>query len=384
MMKVAMPILRFKPAIGGGEEHVYHIAKKLLQRGHEVIVLTSDLLKTTPNYAYFQRKVHKVDGITVQGFHALRLLKDYPIVPSIFFKLMREKVDIIHGHGYGYFTTDFSALASRIRSVPFIVSTHGFFPLAVHANRFLTTTYVNFSRISLLKIARKVIVASTFDASMYAQLIDQRKIRVVPNGVDIDKWRVLPRKTVFRTKYDLEGPIVATVGRIIWVKGFQYLIRTAANIIKVFPDTKIVIAGEDFGYLQKLIQLAQKLKIPKDSIIFTGRLSEQELKELYAAADIIVIPSIYEPFGIVALEAMACGKPIVASACGGLLDIIKHGINGLTVKPHDPVGLAMAVVTLLEDPSLAKTMGETNKRAVIKYSWDNIVEKIENIYYEEI
>jgi len=383
MMKIAMPILRFKPAIGGGEECVYQVAKRLVQRGHEVYVLTSDLLKTTPNYVYFRRKANQVDGMTVQSFHALRLLRDYPVVPKIFSKLIREKVDIIHGHGYGYFTSDFSALASRICSVPFILSTHGFFPLAIHANRFLITTYVNFSRIGLLKIAKKVIAASTFDALLYAQLLEPRKICVVPNGVDINKWRALPGKNLFRTKYGLDGPIVASVGRIAWVKGFQYVIRAASNILKDFPDTKIIIAGEDFGYLTKLIRLAQKLKIPKDSIIFTGGLSEREIKELYAAMDILVIPSIYEPFGIVALEAMACGKPVVASACGGLPDIIKHGINGLTVTPQDTIRLAKAVVSLLKDPHLTKTMGENNQIEVRKYSWDNIVKKIENIYYEE-
>jgi len=81
---------------------------------------------------------------------------------------------------------------------------------------------------------------------------------------------------------------------------------------------------------------------------------------------------------------MACGKPIVATACGGLLDIIKHGTNGLTFKPQDSDGLAEAVIALLEDPKMAKKMGESNLIEATKYSWDNIVDKIENIYRKEL
>lgn len=378
-----MPILRFKPAIGGGEEYVYQLARKLVQRGHEVTVLTSDLLKVTPDYVYFLRKENEMDGITIKNFHGLRLIRDYPIVPGVVRELARENADIVHGHGFGYFTADFSALVSRVRSVPFILSTHGFFPLAIPTNRLLTATYVGFSKLTLLRIARRVIASSTFDASLYAQLVNPSKICVVPNGIDVDKWRILPKKSIFRAKHGPEGPIVAAIGRVIWVKGFQYLIQATPHILRDFPEAKIVIAGEDFGHLPKLVQLAKGLEIPKDSIIFTGGLSERKLRELYAAMDIMVVPSVYEPFGIVALEAMACGKPIVATASSGLLDIIKPKTNGLTFKPQDSVGLAKAVVTLLKDSSLVKNIGETNRADVRKYSWDNIADRIESIYNEE-
>lgn len=378
-----MPILRFKPSLGGGEEHVYQIAKRLISRGHDVIVYTSDLLQTFPRYVYLQRETSEIGNVQVRSFHAIRLLRNYPVLPALGTTMMKEKADVIHAHGYGYFPSDISSIISYLRRVPLVLTTHGFFPVTNPANRFLTHVYLKFSQKNLLKVARKVICVSTADAEYYAQLTDPGRLTVIPNGIDMDSWRRLPKKSSFRTKYGISGPLIMAVGRITWAKGFQKLIQASSVILKETHDAVVVIAGEDFGYLSNLRQIAKRLNV-YNSVIFTGPLSNQKLKELYVDADVVVIPSLYEPFGIVALEAMACGKPIVASCIGGLAEIVKHEENGLLVDPKNPNKLANAITTVLQDEVLVKKMRYRNKGEVMKYSWDKIVTSIEDIYYRAI
>jgi glycosyltransferase involved in cell wall biosynthesis len=383
-MKIVMAILRFKPAIGGGEEHVYQISKRLIMRGHEVIVYTSDLATHYPKPTYLKGKEFEegdYNGVPVKRFHAICLVKEYPVLNGYFRALLREKPDIIHAHGFGYFPCDVASLICRIRDIPFILTTHGFFPASTPSNRLLTTLYLRFAKSCLLRWAKRIICVSSTDRGYYSRLTDPSKIVIIPNGIDIDYWRILPRKGLFRDKYGIRGPIIGSIGRIVWAKGFQYLIKATPMILKEFPNAKIVIVGQDFGYLTELKELAYRLRV-HGSVIFTGPLRAEEVKEFYIDSDVVVIPSIYETFGIVALEAMACGKPIVASHIGGLREILKDGVNGFLVKPGNSDELARSIIALLKKDDLREKIGSLNRAEVIKYSWDRIVDQIEEVYYE--
>jgi 1,4-alpha-glucan branching enzyme len=264
--------------------------------------------------------------------------------------------------------------------MPFILTTHGFFPAVTMTNRLLTNTYLRFARFCFLRWAKKIICNSNSEKHHYSHLTDPNKIVVIPNGIDIDYWRALPQKN-FTKKCDIRGPIIGAIGRIVWAKGFQYLIKAAPTILKEFPTAKIVIAGQDFGYLTELKELVYRLRV-HESVIFTGPLRAEEVKEFYVDSDVIVIPSIYELFSIVALEAMACGKPIVASNVGGLREILKDGVNGFLVEPGNSDELARAIITLLKNDELREKIGSLNRAEVVKYSWDRIVDQIEKLYYE--
>ena len=161
------------------------------------------------------------------------------------------------------------------------------------------------------------------------------------------------------------------------------MIKATPLILRKIPRAKIVIAGSDCGYLTELKALAYRLGI-QSSVVFTETLPNKDLKALYADSDVIVIPSIEEPFSLTALEAMACGKPIVASDVGGLSSLLRHGENALLVRPRDVYGLAKAVIALLSDCSLRRVMGSLNRRVVTKYSWERVVDAIEGIYYEAL
>jgi len=376
-----MPILRFKPAVGGGEEHVYQLAKNLIKRGHEVKIYTSNVLKMFPRYEFIDPSCSYFNGIPVKRYRTIHVMKQYPILPGMFKDILDEKPDIIHAHGYGWSTTDFSSLISYCKSVPFVITTHGFFPIAVKANHLLTRLYIGYSRSFTLKIAKGIICVSDADAKIYRELTAPQKIVVIPNGIDLEYWRRLPHRGFFRGKHGISQPIIACVGRIVWGKGFQYLIRALPMVLQAVPDAMLVIAGEDFGYLNSLKRLCNKVGVTKH-IFFAGYLSNRELKELYVDADMVAIPSIYEPFGIVALEAMACTKSIVAFKVGGLAEIISDGIDGVLVEHRNVDKLAMALVSLFNDRYLAKRLASEGVKKAERYSWDNVAKKTESLYFE--
>lgn len=375
-----MPILRFKPAIGGGEEHAYQLAKRLIKRGHEVEVFTSNLLKVYPKYELIVGARSDFDGIHVKRYRAINIIKEYPIPPKIMIDLFKEKADVIHAHGYGWSTSDFSSLISYCKSIPFVLTTHGFFPIAVRANPLLTRLYLGYSKRFTLRIAKRVICVSRADAKIYRELAGPQKIVVIPNGIDPEFWSELPRQGIFREKHGISQQIIASVGRIVWGKGFHYLLQALPIVLRAISDVTLVIAGEDFGYLNSLERLSKKLGV-SEHVVLTGYLSSRELKELYVDADVVAIPSVYEPFGIVALEAMACGKPVVAFNVGGLSEIIDDGRDGVLVRRGNAEELAEALVSLLSNRNLAKGLGSKGIKKTKRYSWDDIAQKVESLYF---
>jgi 1,4-alpha-glucan branching enzyme len=367
---------KFKPAMGGAEEYIYQLSKRLIKRGHEVVIYTSDLLATFPQYSYTTKGDSDYDGIPVRRFHAYRLLRNYPVVPGMIPALMREEADIIHAHVYGQFTTDFVALVSAIRRVPLIFTPQGF--ALQHP---LKRVYIRLSKMTTLKAFTRVICPSTSELKQFAQLVHPDKTIRIPEGIDIAFWQTSPQGS-FREKHKIGGPLIAGVGRLLYRKGFQHVIQAMPAVLQRFPEATLVIGGQDFGYLKELEGLTSELKVER-SVVFTGPLSTEEVRELLAAADVVVIPSIYgEGQPSVLLEAMASGKPIVASVADWSLDMIMPGENGLLVEPGDSTGLGNAIITLLEDSALSARMASINRDEAKKYSWDAMAEEIKGLYYE--
>jgi len=367
----------FKPAVGGAEECVYQLSRRLREKGHDVVVYTSDLLKMSPHYVHAEKQYDQFFGVDVRRFQATRMVGNYPAVLGAIPKLLVQRMDIVHAHVFGAFITDAAALISGVRKTPFVFSPHGF--LGALSEHPLRHAYMLLSRLNTLRIARKIICNSRADAQYYRMLTDPKKIEIIPNGVDLD-WIAFGEKRTFSDQRLLKGPVIASVGRVTKSKGFQYLIQALPIVSQQFPEAKVVIAGEDFGFLGDLRQLAHDAGVEK-SVIF-ARLSREEIKGLYMDCDIVAIPSIYEGFPLVALEAMACGKPLVASDVGGLRDIIVPNMNGLLVPPADPEKLAGAIISLIQNEHLSRDIGRRNACEAKKYSWDMIVDRIEAVYQE--
>src|SRR5438093_3860868 len=379
-MRIVMTILRFKPAIGGGEEHVFQLSKKLVDRGHEVIVYTSDLATHYPRISYLNKDTIRqryYRGVQVRRFHASNRFRKYPQLRGYFRKLMKEECDLIHAHGFGYFTSDCSALVSAIRRIPLVLTTHGFFPVTAPTQPALDSLYVALSRNWTLRISKRILTISESDARHFRRLVDPHKITVIRNAVDTEFWSKAPSKV--HHAYKEFAPKIGAVGRLTSAKGFQFLIRAAPSILKEIPTAKISIVGKDFGYLSELERLAEEMRVSR-SVSFLGELSDEALKKFYSGCDVMVVPSLYEAFGIVALEAMACGIPLVASDSGGLPEVIKDGTNGLLFKTGDSNALAEAVISILKRPNTAEMMARNNEKDAVKYSWDRAAELVEREY----
>jgi len=199
------------------------------------------------------------------------------------------------------------------------------------------------------------------------------KTFVLPNGIDVEEFDACAPEPGERARYALPWEkIVLFAGRHVHDKGVDVLLEAARIILSRRSDVKFVVAG-DGPLRMPLMERARHYGI-WDKVYFTGRLSDEELFRAYKLADVVAIPSRYEPFGIVTLEAMAAAKPVVASRVGGLREIVVDGETGILVPPDDPYALAAAIERLLDNPELAAEMGRRGRQRVEElYRWDKIV-----------
>ncbi|MCY4416598.1 MAG: glycosyltransferase [Chloroflexi bacterium] len=207
-------------------------------------------------------------------------------------------------------------------------------------------------------------------------------IRLVPCGVDLSRFRPLGRSTA-RTKLGLNGQnILLFVGRIEALKGLDLLIDTAAHLDA--NDLKVLVVGDDAdgsGDLMRLKAMADDLRVG-GSVEFIGRVAQDRLPWYYSAADVCVVPSYYESFGLVALESMACGTPVVASRVGGLPTIIQHGKTGYLKSWRCPEAFANSLEMILVNDSLQESMGRAARESAENMSWDAVAGQLLAIYQE--
>jgi glycogen(starch) synthase len=212
------------------------------------------------------------------------------------------------------------------------------------------------------------------------------KISVVPNGVDTARFELLNGKDLshFRTMYALPSEqIVFSVGRVVFEKGLHLLVRAMPLILAQQPEVSAVIAGRG-SELDSLRSLAWSLGVG-EKVLLTGFISDDDRDRLFKIADCAVFPSLYEPFGIVALEAMAAKCPVVVSDVGGLRDVVQHNETGIVVRPDDPDSLAWGIVHTLQHPDWSAARVATAYRvAREEYNWERIAGMTAEIYQQII
>jgi glycosyltransferase involved in cell wall biosynthesis len=173
--------------------------------------------------------------------------------------------------------------------------------------------------------------------------------------------------------------MILSMGRLERVKGFQYLIEALSKIQSVVGPTKLVLAGPESDYGQHLRILVKEKKLTED-VIFYGSIGEREKLEALAAANVVVMSSIYEGFSVFLLEAMAAQKPVVATRTGIAPEIIQDGENGLLASPADAEDLCNKVTQLLNDKKLSSSVSRKSKNAVRVFDWKKIAEQVSAIY----
>lgn len=208
------------------------------------------------------------------------------------------------------------------------------------------------------------------------------KIDVIPNGIvpqQVDKLDEVDLSD-FRLRFAAPSEkIVFYVGRLVYEKGLQVLIEAVPQVLAQHPEAKFVIAGTG-GMSDSLHQQADALGVGTE-VHFTGFISDDDRNKLFKVADCAVFPSLYEPFGIVALEAMAAKTPVVVAGTGGLTEVVEHGETGITVYPGNAESLTWGIVHTLQHPEWARArVANAYQRVLTQYDWNYIAEQTCQVY----
>ena len=199
----------------------------------------------------------------------------------------------------------------------------------------------------------------------------KRKVIILPNGINVSDWSK-------STKIAITGqPFVLYVGRIDYIKGVDILVKAVALVKETLPKICLHIVGTGTK-LEKIKELISSLRI-EENVILHDFVNEKEKNRLYLACDMVVVPSRNEPFGIIVLEAMRAGKPLIVSNRGALPELVKHNYNGL-VAELNPAALAAAILKLASDKALMTLMSETNQKTAELYDWKKISRKYITAY----
>jgi D-inositol-3-phosphate glycosyltransferase len=305
--------------------------------------------------------------------------------------------DLIHSH---YWMSGMAAIElKKIWNIPYIQMFH---TLGLMKNRVAQTPeevegeYRIEGEREVLRTADKIIASTTAE---YAQLLwlyqaDEKKIVVLSPGVDIGRFYPIPADEA--KEYIGIPPcrrMILFVGRIEPLKGLDVLIEAIGimhkdEVFKHDPFCLAIIGGEpDDSTEQADIEMSRIIALTEqygltDLVTFLGKRSQDSLPYYYSAAEAVVVPSQYESFGMVALEAMACGTPVVASQIGGLAYLVQDGVTGYTIPVDEPVELANRLTILLQDQNLRDRMGKQAVQVAHNYAWDKIASKMLTVYDE--
>jgi glycosyltransferase involved in cell wall biosynthesis len=385
-MKVLMTAIRYPPAPGGAEDHVHEVVNHLVERGHEVVVYTSDMWKEHP-FERMTEPADVVDGVPVVRKRTFQMTSaiHYPFMPGMN-EMLGVPADVVHSHSFGYYHTNIAALRKRLSGTPLVITPHYHPP---------ETMQGGFARHQLRKVYDARIANWVFKqadailfnthaelASMAHHIDDMDKTRVIPNGLHTEVYRDLPDPSAFRERRGIEGPMVLYLGRLAVNKRMELVINALPTILEAVPDLKLVIAGPDDGVGEQWRALSRSLGL-EDVVRFEGFLSEEDKLAAFTAADVFVLPSEWEAYGLVLMEAQACGTPCLVADRGGPREVIAPGETGLVVPYGDGEMWTSSLLDLLTDDALLDRMGRAaRERAMTVFSWPRIIDQVEEVYGE--
>lgn len=385
-MKVVLASIRYPPAPGGAETHVQALAEGFARRGHEVVVHTSDLFT---EYPFEHREMPAtMAGVRVVRHRAVRWLGAWTAMPSMPQALAAERAEILHAHSYGYYQTVAAARAAARAAGRFVFTPHFHPPWSMEGGvgrRALRAAFDPTLGRFVVRRADRVIGVSSGEMGVMQRHVPvaAEKVRVIPNGFHARFYEVVPDGVPFRAAHGLaDAELVLFAGRLASNKGLQHLVPAFARVAAQRPRARLVLAGQDQGWRARLEAEAARLGVA-ERVAFAGHLDDTTYRSALAAADVFVLPSEWEAFGIVLAEAMACGVPCVATRVGGAPDVVQDGVTGRLVEYGDVEGLARAIETLLADPDARRRMGAAGRtRAMAEFSWDAVVERTLAVYGE--
>jgi glycogen synthase len=365
---------------GGAGVVVDHLSRALARRASVEVRCFGDNDQSMPNlavhgYSPWERLAGGPEAAYAPALEAL----------SVGLAMARDPVraDVVHTHtwyvGLG------GMLVQAIHGLPLVVTLHSLEPLRPWKADQLGTGYLVSSwaeRLAVERADRVIAVSAQMRADILANFrVEPERVVVLHNGVDAQAFTRTERREAL-DRHGLREPYALFVGRISEQKGIFQLLEAARSL----PESvRLVLCASSPDTPELLARLQAAVSGRPQIQWINAMLPVEEVVQIYSHAAVFVCPSIYEPFGIINLEAMACGTPVVASRVGGIPEVVVDGETGWLVEPGDPVALARALRMALADPERARRMGEAGRRRVeAHFSWDRIAALTMEVYQQAI
>jgi glycosyltransferase involved in cell wall biosynthesis len=384
-LNVMMLSWEFPPrVIGGISPHVFFLSKSLVEIGANVHVVTCDFPGAPSHEVIDNVEVHRIDSYknpspdfaTWVYLMNMNMQKEAAAIA----RKTKNKIDVFHAHDWLVATAGIGL--KHVFRKPLLVTMHSTEMGRRDGLHSQTEKMIHETEAWLTYEAWKVICCSDYMVShvRWAFGLPEDKLVMIPNGVNpqVYKYTKSEDETI-RSKFAMPNEkIVLYVGRLVYEKGIHILVNAAPKILEKV-NAKFIIVGS--GYMkEQLSNIVKSMNLEK-KILFTGFVENDVLLELQKCADVSVVPSLFEPFGIVALEAMAAGSPVVVSDTGGLSEIVDHDSTGVKVYPNNPDSLSWGVTKILLDKNYSKHIRKNaNRKIREKYDWKKIASQTKQIY----
>jgi len=384
-LKIAQITPYYYPSIGGVQGVVQYLSEELVKLGHQVNVLTSN--RDHNNRPKLDRP-HKeiLNGVQVFRYKSLLNLGHMSFMPGIISHLIKNKYDVLHFHNYRHPHCEIAAFFGKRKKSVSILHGHGPFFEEGEISNLKSKVYSLYDKLALKSVFKnsdKIIALNNYEAKRYYNIgVPEEKVIVIPNAAENDCF--LPVKyESFITKYNLQNKkIILFMGILNSFKRPDLLIKSLPKVIQFIDDVHLILVGPDGGMLKEVIDLGKQLNVA-NYFTWVGPLYGMEKQQAYQSAKLFVLPSDWDAYPLVLMEALAHGLPVVTTDSRGPMDIIENGKTGFVVPKRDVEQIADRIIKLLSDEKLYNTISKNAKETAIqKYKADSITRQIENIYFE--
>ncbi len=375
-VKIAQISATFPPYMAGTGNVCYQYALGLAKLGHEVTVYTSKCPDIDYKYP---------DSIQVVSNEPLLKIGNAPIIPDL---VKIKGHDIVHLHYPFFFGGELLYLNSKLSKEKYIVTYHNDvissgllgYLMKIHGKTIMQKIISNSLKICVTSI-------DYAEHSLIRDIVNTRESDVIeiPNGVDPEKFNPNNNGDDVKRKLNIgTSTVILFVGALDkahYFKGVDVLLKSFKNIIASNDDVRLLLVGSG-DLTDRYINLAKELNV-FDKTVFAGFVPDEELPKYYAIADMVVLPSVTmgEAFGLVLIEAMATGKPVIASNLPGVRTVVDNNFNGLLVQPENVDDLTAKLLHLLDNIEVRNKFGEAGRKKVLRrYSWETIAKKLDVLY----
>ncbi len=353
-MKIAL-VGPYYPNTGGVQIYMTYLAKELMKMGHEITVIS--YANASPQLG---EKVKRAPKMTIPG------LRGFVFILHSAYSLAREQFDVASTH-YAL-TSGLAGFLASFTGKKYVITFHG---SDLRLSKMV-------SRLAASRADAIVSVSSWVKEELNSLGIDVN--RVISGGIDPSIFMNLPSKEKARDMLNLNNYVVLSVGTFTQAKGFD-MIPIIASLVNKEVDAEFILVGD--GPLLNELRRKTSLLGLNNKVKFVGSKTLYETSLYYRAADVLLHPARYEGYGLVALESLAAGTPVVATNTGGLKDVVRDGVDGFLVK-RDPNEFASRILVLLKNEDMRDKMGKEGRKRALKRTWRRVAEEYVELFSEVI